>query len=77
MNDDELPAYIKISVDAVGGADSPEGKEMERLLLERAGEPERTVAIAEPIEKVNGDESILGATLEGLFSQEFTRNELS
>lgn len=69
---DEIPAYIRISVNAVGGPDTEAGKEMHRLLMDRAGVSQMPTPIAAPKAAVaapaaSGD-ALMPGNLESIFS---------
>lgn len=78
----ELPEYVKISVAAVGGMDTPEGQEMLRLLMESgytvetralpaaAPSPEPAVLVSDAPD-TQEDANLMPAVLTDLFDQVF------
>lgn len=69
---DEMPAYIRVSVNAVGGPDTEAGKEMRRLLMDRAGVADAPTPVAAPKAAIaapaaSGD-ALMPGNLESIFA---------
>lgn len=76
MNQADLPEYVAISIEAVGGIDTDEGQEMLRLLMTKEDKPLPSYEKAAPVEIIeaqkqlpSSEQNIMGEELEGMFSK--------